>query len=211
MNTVVCVVLLQLLQAGVREDHRSLSAKTSSSLSPADRLHSANSNVVNALYDDNDNDDDDEVDDGLEGDFDWAVGPEQGLGPESAPAPGLAAKSQGPGLPQSQGPGIAAHGPGLDDEVSGIRLNNVWHDPRVQGDFSLWRTGPRLMMPSAATPAATTAASSGPVVTQPQSSQTVTASSIYTYYTGLKVPHTPLNTQACLFRQAFSPLACLFD
>ena len=217
--------MLQLLQAGVREDYRSLTTSTtsssssSSSLSPSttlvrnhskistDRISTANGGITHGFYDiDNDNEEGEEEDDGLEGDFDWAVGPE----PESE----LAADK----------PGLAAQDPGLVDEVPGIRLNNVWHDQRVQGDFSLWKTGPRLMMPSVniPTPPATTSTtttttqsaqsshnltsggasasgSAGAGTTATAIGGSTTSSSIYTFYTGLKdrLGDTNLGQAAC--------------
>ena len=235
--------MLQLLQAGVREDYRSLTTSTtsssssSSSLSPSttlvrnhskistDRISTANGGITHGFYDiDNDNEEGEEEDDGLEGDFDWAVGPE----PESelaADKPGLAAQDPGLGLAASgPGLGLAAPEPGLVDEVPGIRLNNVWHDQRVQGDFSLWNTGPRLMMPSVNIP--TPPATTSTTTTTTQSAQSshnltsggasasgsagagtaataiggsTTSSSIYTFYTGLKdrLGDTNLGQAAC--------------
>ena len=224
--------MLQLLQAGVREDYRSLttattsSSSSSSSLSPSttlarnhskistDRTSTANGGITHGFYDiDNDNEEGEEEEDGLEGDFDWAVGPE----PESGEKSGLAAQDPGLGL------GLAAQDPGLVDEVPGIRLNNVWHDQRVQGDFSLWKTGPRLMMPSvntrtptlASTSTTTTTtttqsaqlsqniasggASAGAGTTATATGSATTSSSIYTYYTGLKdrLGDTNLGQAAC--------------
>jgi len=145
------------------------------------------------MYDIDDNEEEEE-EDGLEGDFDWAVGP------EPAQEPVL--------VPTAQVPGLTAQGPGLEDDASGIRLNNVWHDPRVQGDFSLWKTGPRLTMPTVntPTPVSTTASSLSTAQSQPSqpaqnsaSAVATTSSSIYTYYTGLKdrLGDTNLGQAAC--------------
>ena len=147
------------------------------------------------MYDIDDDEAEEEEEDGLEGDFEWAVGPEP---PQE---PGLVSTAQGPGI-------TAAQGPGLEDDASGIRLNNVWHDPRVQGDFSLWKTGPRLTMPTVSTPTPTTTTATG--TSQPSqnitsagtattSAATSSSNSIYTYYTGLKdrLGDTNLGQAAC--------------